>query len=44
MTDETANMLDKTFDPAGIEAKWYGHWEANNLFRPERPMRRPILL
>ncbi|MBP6556551.1 MAG: class I tRNA ligase family protein, partial [Novosphingobium sp.] len=34
MTDST---LDKTFDPATIEAKWYAHWEANGLFRPERP-------
>jgi valyl-tRNA synthetase len=29
--------LDKTFDPAAIEARWYSHWEANGLFRPERP-------
>jgi valyl-tRNA synthetase len=34
MTEAT---LDKTFDPAVIEAKWYAHWEANGLFRPERP-------
>ncbi len=26
--------LDKTFDPAAIEAKWYAHWEAEGLFRP----------
>ncbi|WCT76487.1 valine--tRNA ligase [Novosphingobium humi] len=44
MTEETANMLDKTFDPAGIEAKWYGHWEANNLFRPERPDAAPFTI
>ncbi len=38
MTDSTANSeLPKTFDPAAIEAKWYAHWEANGLFRPERP-------
>ena len=30
-------MLDKTFDPAAIEAKWYAHWEGCGLFRPERP-------
>ena len=30
------DVLAKTFDPAGIEAKWYRHWEANGLFRPER--------
>jgi len=49
MTDETAptpesHILDKTFDPAGIEAKWYGHWEANNLFRPERPDATPFTI
>ena len=31
------SQLDKTFDPAAIEAKWYAHWEAGGLFRPERP-------
>ncbi len=34
MTDST---LDKTFDPAAIEAKWYDHWETRGLFRPARP-------
>lgn len=29
--------LSTTFDPAEIEARWYAHWEANGLFRPERP-------
>ncbi|HSF12322.1 MAG TPA: valine--tRNA ligase [Erythrobacter sp.] len=29
--------LPTTFDPADIEARWYSHWEANGLFRPERP-------
>lgn len=33
----TDSVLDKTFDPAAIEAKWYAHWETNGLFRPERP-------
>ena len=37
-------MLDKTFDPAGIEAKWYAHWEANGLFRPERPNATPFTI
>ena len=36
--------LAKTFDPAAIEAKWYRHWEANRLFRPERPDARPFTL
>ncbi len=33
----TASTLDKTFDPAAIEAKWYAHWENAGLFRPARP-------
>ena len=33
--------LPKTFDPAEIEARWYAHWEANGLFRPERPGAEP---
>ena len=41
-TGETG--LDKTFDPAGIEAKWYGHWETNGLFRPERPDATPFTI
>jgi len=38
------SQLDKTFDPAAIEAKWYAHWEANGLFRPERPNATPFTL
>ncbi|MYL97342.1 valine--tRNA ligase [Novosphingobium sp. FGD1] len=36
--------LDKTFDPARIEAKWYAHWENNGLFRPERPDATPFTI
>jgi valyl-tRNA synthetase len=36
--------LDKTFDPAAIEAKWYEHWESNGLFRPERPDAQPFTI
>ncbi len=36
--------LDKTFDPAAIEAKWYSHWEENGLFRPERPDAQPYTI
>jgi valyl-tRNA synthetase len=36
--------LDKTFDPAAIEAKWYSHWETNGLFRPERPDATPYTI
>ncbi len=41
MTDAT---LDKTFDPAAIEAKWYDYWETNGLFRPERPDAQPFTI
>ena len=40
----TGQALDKTFDPAGIEAKWYEHWETNGLFRPERPDAVPFTI
>jgi valyl-tRNA synthetase len=36
--------LDKTFDPAAIEAKWYAHWEGNGLFRPDRPEAVPYTI
>ncbi len=36
--------LDKTFDPAAIEAKWYAHWETNGLFRPDRPNAEPFTI
>ncbi|MDI1294994.1 MAG: valine--tRNA ligase [bacterium] len=36
--------LPKTFDPAAIEARWYAHWEANGLFRPERPDAQPYTI
>jgi len=36
--------LPKTFDPAAIEARWYAHWEANGLFRPERPGAEPFTI
>jgi valyl-tRNA synthetase len=26
--------IDKTYDPAQIEARWYQHWEANGAFVP----------
>ena len=48
MTDntdaQTGEMLDKTFDPAGIEAKWYAHWESEGRFRPERPDAAPFTI
>jgi len=33
--------IDKTFDPAAIEARWYAHWEDKGLFHPERPGAEP---
>ena len=36
--------LDKTFDPAAIEKKWYAHWEDKGLFRPERPDAQPFTI
>ncbi|MFP5396054.1 MAG: class I tRNA ligase family protein, partial [Alphaproteobacteria bacterium] len=45
MTDTTPETeLPKTFDPAGLEAKWYEHWEKNGLFRPERPDAQPFTI
>ena len=41
---QTSGELAKTFEPAGIEAKWYAHWEANGLFRPERPDAAPYTI
>ncbi|MCX7285196.1 MAG: valine--tRNA ligase [Novosphingobium sp.] len=42
--DPTSGELAKTFEPAGIEAKWYAHWESNGLFRPERPDAAPYTI
>ena len=36
--------IDKTFDPAAIEARWYAHWELGGLFRPERPSADPFTI
>ena len=36
--------LAKTFDPASIESRWYAHWEANGLFRPDRPTEEPFTI
>ena len=38
MTDATADSaaapLDKSYQPAGIEQRWYAHWEAAGYFAP----------
>ncbi|RVU05369.1 valine--tRNA ligase [Novosphingobium umbonatum] len=44
MTEESSTQLDKTFDPAAIEAKWYAHWEQGGLFRPERGDATPFTI
>ena len=36
--------IDKTFDPAAIEARWYAHWERSGDFRPERPDADPFTI
>ena len=36
--------IDKNFDPAAIEAKWYAHWESTGAFRPERPDTEPYTI
>ena len=36
--------IDKTFDPAAIEARWYAHWEAEGLFHPDRPGAQPFTI
>src|ERR1041385_5196169 len=33
--------LPKIFDPKAIEERWYAHWEAQGLFRPDRPDATP---
>ncbi|NJM49758.1 MAG: valine--tRNA ligase [Sphingomonadales bacterium] len=36
--------IDKNFDPAAIETKWYSHWEDKGLFRPQRPDAAPYTI
>jgi valyl-tRNA synthetase len=36
--------IDKTFDPAAIEARWYPHWEQGGLFRPARDNAEPFTI
>lgn len=38
------NEIEKSFDPAAIEKKWYAHWEKEGLFRPERPDATPYTI
>ncbi len=36
--------MEKTFDPAAIEAKWAHEWESRGLFRPARPDAEPFTI
>ncbi|PQM27027.1 valine--tRNA ligase [Sphingopyxis lindanitolerans] len=36
--------MEKTFDPAAIEAKWAQSWESRGLFRPARPNAQPFTI
>ncbi|MBW8296870.1 valine--tRNA ligase [Sphingopyxis sp.] len=36
--------MEKTFDPAAIEAKWAHDWESRGLFRPHRPDATPFTI
>ncbi|MDB5687460.1 MAG: valyl-tRNA synthetase, partial [Rhizorhabdus sp.] len=36
--------IDKNFDPAAIEARWYPHWESEGLFRPARDTAEPFTI
>ena len=37
-------IIDKTFDPAEIEARLYAHWESTGAFRPDRPDAQPFTI
>ena len=39
-----AMPMEKTFDPAAIEAKWAHEWESRGLFRPARPDATPFTI
>src|SRR5437764_10299818 len=37
--------LTKSFDPRAIEAKWYGYWDSQGLFKPSmRPGAKPFCI
>jgi len=36
--------IDKTFDPAAIESRWYAHWESTGQFRPARDTAEPFTI
>ena len=36
--------IEKTFDPAQIEARWYPHWEGTGQFHPARDTAQPFTI
>ena len=37
-------MIDRIFDPASFEQRWYAHWEREGRFRPARPDAQPFTI
>ena len=37
-------MIDKIFDPASFEQRWYAHGETSGAFRPARPDAQPFTI
>ncbi|MEI6485463.1 MAG: valine--tRNA ligase [Sphingomonadales bacterium] len=37
-------MIDKIFDPASFEQRWYAHWEREGRFRPARGQAQPFTI
>ncbi|MFZ4382764.1 MAG: class I tRNA ligase family protein, partial [Sandarakinorhabdus sp.] len=37
-------MIDRIFDPASFEQRWYAHWEGQGRFRPARPDAQPFTI
>jgi len=44
LTAPSMTELAKTFEPGPIEARWYGHWEGQGSFRPERSDAAPFTI
>ncbi len=38
---QAVDSLEKTFDPAHFEERWYSRWEKDGRFRPEGPVGSP---
>ncbi|MXP10223.1 valine--tRNA ligase [Pseudoblastomonas halimionae] len=45
MAEQNTNeTIERTFDPAAIETKWYDFWEHGGHFRPARPDAEPFTI